>query len=98
MRRQILFHRHAAKYVKKMPADRKEKLLEALLALAALPDPSVNPNLSKMSGEWDGTWRLRVGSYRVICRFSLQDEDPAVVPSANVFEVLLVGPRGDIYK
>lgn len=46
MKRQILFHRHAAKYLKKMPADRKTQVLDAMRELAAMPDPSVSPKFT----------------------------------------------------
>ena len=98
MKRQILFHRHAAKYLKKMPAERKAQVLDAVRTLATLIDPTASPNVSKLAGGWDGAWRLRVGSYRVIFKFSLPDAHPNSSPPPDVFEVLLIGPRGDIYK
>ncbi len=94
--RQILFHRHAAKYLQKMPDERKSQIFKALREIAAAPNPALSPNVSKMAGDWEGAWRLRVGGYRVIFKFT-QWESPAE-QGHGVLETLLIGPRGDVYK
>lgn len=48
-----------------------------------------------MSGDWAGCLRLRVGSSRAILRVV-----PPELPEApeGTLDVLLIGPRGDVYK
>ncbi len=96
--RQIVFHRHAAKYLQKMPVERKSQTLAALRELAALPDPAASPNVRRMAGEWSGAWRLHISSYRVIFTFTTQSEPGEGGTPQGVLEALLIGPRGDIYK
>ena len=78
-----------------MPRDRQTQMRAALQAVAALPDPASSPNVSPMSGEWAECHRLRVGSYRAILRVI-----PPELPEApeGTLDVLVIGPRGDVYK
>ena len=39
--REILYHRHAVRHLKRMPEDRKEQI-KAAIAVAVLPDARVN--------------------------------------------------------
>lgn len=78
-----------------MPPDRQAQVRAALQAAAALADLASSPNLRPMSGEWAGCHRLRIGSYRAILRV-LRPEPPEAPEGTLV--VLLLGPRGDIYK
>ncbi len=59
------------------------------------PTPPAPPNVSPMSGEWAECHRLRVGSYRAILRVI-----PPELPEAleGTLDVLVIGPRGDVYK
>lgn len=88
--RKILYHRHAARYLKRMPDDRKAQVKSAIAELAVLADVAMHPNVKAMQAEWVGCYRLRIGSYRAI--FQILGDGPA-----GIVEVLLVGPRGDIY-
>ena len=95
--REIVFHRNAARYLAKMPGDRKAQVLAALRTLAGMLDPTIHPNVSMMAGEWAGTWRLRVGSYRAIFTFTTDAQTNAEESPQGRLEVLAIGPRGDIY-
>jgi mRNA-degrading endonuclease RelE of RelBE toxin-antitoxin system len=96
--RPVAFHRHAASYLKRMPADRKAQVLAAIETLKPLSNPGDHPNVKAMQGEWAGTWRLRLGSLRVIFRIAkLPDPIPSGQPE-EVIDILLIGPRGDIYQ
>ncbi len=88
--RPVFYHKNAVRYLKRMPEDRKEQVKEAVNSVADCDDIPSQPNIRPMKGEWDGCFRLRVGSYRVIFLLS-------VVEGAEAIDVLLVGPRGDIY-
>ena len=63
--------------------------------VAALSDPASSPNVRPMSGDWAGCLRLRVGTERAILRVV-----PPELPEApeGTLDVLLIGPRGDVYK
>ena len=78
-----------------MPRDRQTQMRAALQAVAALSDPASSPNVRPMSGEWAECHHLRVGSYRAILRVV-----PPELPEApeGTLEVLVIGPRGDVYK
>ena len=88
--RQILYHRHAVRYLHRMPEDRKNQVKDALAEAAALHDPLAHPQVLAMTGEWKGCMRIRVGTYRAI--FRCVDHD-----GVATMEVLHVGPRGDVY-
>jgi len=88
--RPIVLHRNAARYLRRMPADRRAQMETALREVAAAEDPPALPNVKRMSGEWSGCARLRVGRYRAI--FHLVD-----IENVETLEVLAIGPRGDIY-
>jgi mRNA-degrading endonuclease RelE of RelBE toxin-antitoxin system len=83
--REILYHRHAVRYLKRMPEERKEQIKSAIAQVAEFSDVPAHPSVKVMRGEWKGCLRLRVGGYRVIFRI------------ADCLEILHVGPRGDIY-
>jgi len=93
--RRIVLHRHAQRYFQRMPGDRQEQMRAALQTVAALSDLASSPNVRPMSGEWTGCHRLRVGSYRAILRAV-----PPELPEApeGTLDVLVIGPRGDVYK
>ena len=88
--RKVVYHRNAARYMRRMPPDRKEQVKRAVRRAADLPDPLSDPNVKAMVGDWAGCMRLRVGVYRAIFH---------IVKDAGeeLFEVLAAGPRGDIY-
>ena len=88
--RPIVLHRNAARYLRRMPADRRAQMETALRAVAAAEDPLTVPNVKQMSGEWSGCARLRVGRYRAI--FHLVD-----LENVATIEILAIGPRGNIY-
>ncbi len=88
--REVLYHRHAARYLKRMPADRKEQVKAAVAEVAALPEVPAHPNVRPMKGDWEGCFRLRVGRYRAIFKLTAAE-------TAELLEVLIVGPRGDVY-
>ena len=88
--RQVLYHRNAVKYLRRMPVDRKEQVKSAITELAAIADISLHPNVKAMAGEWSGCLRLRIGQYRAIFRIAVDGGNESI-------EVLQVGLRGNIY-
>lgn len=83
----VVVHRRAARYLQRLPADRKEHIKDRLRALAA--DPSTYPGVQLMKGTWTGYQRIRIGSLRII--FTIDR------PSQTLF-VDHIGPRSDVYK
>ena len=83
---QVVVHKRAASYLKRLPSDQKERLKKALRELAQDPFRS---GVKAMVGEWRGYYRLRVGNLRVI--FWVDQETRTIY-------VDYIGPRGDIYK
>ena len=88
--RKILYHRLASRALKKIPVDRKEQIKAAIVTVAEQANVLCHPSVKIMQGEWVNCMRLRVGTYRVIFRITGQ-------PPSEQFEVLEMGPRGDIY-
>ena len=83
----VIVHRHAAKYLKRLPADTKQRIKSVLVELKQ--SPLDQPNVKHMVGEWDGYHRIRAGKYRIIYWFD-EKEDVVYVDH--------IGPRGDVYK
>ena len=88
--RPVVYHRNAARYMRRMPADRKAQVKAAVDEVAALEAPLSHPNVKALGGEWSGCLRLRVGRYRAIFHIVADG-------GKECLEVLQVGPRGDIY-
>ena len=91
MRPILLHQRNAAKYLKKMPPDRRVQMIATLEEVAELEDIETHPAIKALTGKDAGVYRLRVGSYRALLRL-IED---------NLIEILFVdriGPRGDVYK
>ena len=78
-----------------MPGERQAQMRAALQEAAAAADLARSPNVRPMSGDWAGCHRLRVGPYRAVLRTI-----PPELPEApqGTLEVLVIGPRGDVYK
>ena len=83
----LVVHKHAVKYIQKLPSNKKAQVKKLLKKLAEAP--ADYPGTISMVGKWSGYKRIRIGSLRVIYWFD---------PSENIIYVDHVGPRGDIYK
>jgi mRNA interferase RelE/StbE len=83
----VKVHRHAAKYLQRLPKDSKERIKDVLKRLEVTP--LEQPDVRHMVGEWAGYHRIRVGKVRIIFWFDEKDD---------VVYVDHIGPRGDVYK
>lgn len=83
----VIVHRHAAKYVQRLPKETTERIKNTLKKLE--DNPLENPDVKHMVGEWAGYHRVRVGKMRII--FWFDDKE-------DVVYVDYIGPRGDVYK
>jgi len=83
----VIVHRHAAKYLKRLPRDTRQRIKNILEQLEQ--NPLDQPGIKHMAGEWDGYHRIRAGKLRIIYWFD-EKEDVVYVDH--------IGPRGDVYK
>jgi mRNA-degrading endonuclease RelE of RelBE toxin-antitoxin system len=87
----VEFHKRARKALQSIPVERVRQILTAIEELSHLTDPMTHPNVRPMQGDWEGSCRMRVSSYRVI--FQLVGEADGVW----LIRVTHVGSRGDVY-
>jgi len=83
----VLVHRRAARALRRLPADEKDRIKARLRDLAS--DPTNQSNVQAMKGRWSGYHRLRIGAWRVIFQIDRR---------AQVIHVDHIGSRGDVYK
>lgn len=84
---ELVLHRRAQRYARRLPADLKEKVKESLAKLAE--DPDNYHGAITMSGQWQGYRRIRIGQLRVIYSYQID---------SGIIYVDYLGPRGEIYK
>jgi mRNA interferase RelE/StbE len=83
----IIIAKDCDKSIRKAPKFVRQAVDEALGRLSV--DPFHLPQVKALTGEWEGYWRYRLGSYRLIYRV----DNETIIIYAVAF-----GPRGDIYK
>ena len=83
----VIVHRHAAKYLQRLPKEIKERIKGILKELEE--NPLEQPGVKHMVGDWAGYHRMRVGKMRIIFWFD---------DTEDVVYVDYIGPRGDVYK
>ena len=83
----VIVHRHAAKYLKLLPKETKDRIKNILKQLEN--DPLKHSGIKQMFGEWAGYHRIRVGKLRIIFWFDTKED---------IVYVDHIGPRGDVYK
>lgn len=82
---EIEWKRSAIKELRKLPAEPRHRVVEAVESLAGDPRPHGS---RKMVGS-ENNWRLRIGDYRVVY---------SVFDALLVIEVVRVGHRKDVYR
>lgn len=83
----VIVHRHAAKYLKRLPKETKNRIKDVLKQLEN--NPLKHSGIIQMFGEWAGYHRIRVGKLRIIFWFDTKED---------IVYVDHIGPRGDVYK
>ena len=77
----------AAKYIERLPADDRRRVVAELERLRrGLWQRGLD--VVRLRGE-EGAWRVRIGAWRAVVR---------VDPPSRTILVVLVRPRGDVYK
>ncbi|QLE47609.1 type II toxin-antitoxin system RelE/ParE family toxin [Nostoc sp. C057] len=82
---QIELSNKAAKQLKKLSADIREKINEKILELADNPRPSGVVKLENTANKY----RIRVGNYRIL--YDIQDD-------ILIVKVVRIGHRRDVYR
>ncbi len=59
------------------------------LALRKLAREDVNVDFKKVSGKWEGFYRIRIGTLRIICSFDFK---------SKIVKIERIDFRGNVYK
>lgn len=90
----LKFRKNAIKFLESLDEKTREKIRQKLKILVySVDDQAIIPfndlDIKKMKGNWEGFYRLRIGTIRVIFTVDLT--------SGNI-EVYRIGFRGDVYQ
>jgi len=85
---QIQYEKAAIKYLKGLQKPQRNLILDAIEKLTHKP---AEGDIKKMSGYKDDRYRLRVGKYRIIYKYTTDTE-------IEILMIMDIGSRGDIYK
>ncbi|MNW46762.1 Plasmid stabilization system protein [compost metagenome] len=81
----LIYHKEAVKYLSKQETAVQQRIAQGLTGLLASPPVG---DIRLMKG-YDGLYRLRVGSNRIL--FEVNDQE-------KIIYIRAIGSRGDIYK
>lgn len=82
---QLKIHRQVIKKLKKLSPKEYHQIIKAIKNLSQNP---LNPQVKRLSGKHQGSYRLRIGGWRLLFT---KDEKKKII------FLLYFGPRGDIY-
>ena len=82
---EILIEKAAEKQLRRVPNPAHDRIVNAILPLAADPRPSGAKKLSGMRSDW----RIRIGDYRV--PYEIADE-------IRIVRIYRIGHRRDVYE
>ncbi len=68
----VIVHRHAAKYLQRLPKEKKERVTSTLKQLEE--NPFSQSGVKHMVAEWSGYHRLREGKLRIIFWFDKKED------------------------
>lgn len=85
---EIRFDKEAVKFLKNLPQKLRISILEAIQGLTQKPPKG---DIKPLQGYKDNRKRLRVGKYRIIYRYTIDNE-------IEILIIMEIGSRGDIYK
>lgn len=85
----IEFTKKAKKFFNKQDSVTKKRLKHSLLQLAENPRDNTNKDVKLLKGASEPTFRLRVGSIRVV--YKLEDDQLLII-------VIDIDNRGQVYK
>ncbi len=82
----VIVHKHAAKYLQRLPNETKQRIKNILNQLEQ--NPLEYPGVKHMVGEFASYHRIRAGKFRIIYWFDKK---------GDIVYVDHIGPRGDVY-
>jgi len=85
---EIRYSKAAVKAINAMDKATKTRIHAGILGLTQKPPEG---DIKLMQGYSDGRYRLRVGKYRIIYKFGLENQ-------IEILHIMDIGSRGDIYK
>jgi len=88
--------RAAMKSMRRIPKNRLKQIFHSLDDLAATEKPIEHHHVTAMKGEWQGMYRMRIGSYRAIFEV-IPDPELENETQMLLISVESVGSRGSIY-
>ena len=80
----VQFSRKALKFIHTADHNTKQRIKEGITGLLKSPPKG---DIKAMQGQPSGTFRLRIGKYRILYEFT-----------SDTLRILNIGSRGDIYK
>lgn len=84
---EVFLARRAEKYLNRLDASSRNRIIKRLRELSS--DPFNGRNIRPMVGQPPGTFRVRIGNYRAVYEINT---------AGHIVVVLVVGPRGGVYK
>jgi len=85
---EIIYSREAVKSINKLDKQTKQRIKTGIEALTLKPPKG---DIKQMQGFEDNRFRLRIGKYRIVYKFLLDN-------SIEILYIINIGSRGDIYK
>ena len=85
---EIRYSKASAKAIRAMDQQTKQRIHNGILGLMHKPPMG---DIKLMQGCSDGRYRLRVGKYRIVYKFGLENQ-------LEILHIIDIGSRGDIYK
>ena len=85
---EIRYSKTAVKFINSLDKNNKQRIKTGIEKLTHTPPEG---DIKQMQGYFDNRYRLRIGKYRVIYKYT--EENNLVI-----LNILDIGSRGDIYK
>lgn len=85
---EIRYSKAAVKAINSMDKATKERIRAGILGLTQKPPQG---DIKPLQGYHDGRLRLRIGGYRIIYKYGLENQ-------LEILHIIDIGSRGDIYK
>lgn len=85
---EIRYAKSAAKALEGLDKPTKARIRAGILGLTQKPPQG---DIKTMQGYHDGRQRLRIGKYRIIYRYGVENQ-------LEILHIIDIGSRGDIYK
>lgn len=85
---EIRYSKAAVKAINSMNKAAKDRIRAGILGLTQKPPQG---DIKPLQGYHDGRLRLRIGGYRIIYKYGLENQ-------LEILHIIDIGSRGDIYK